>query len=348
MNARSRSILFALWMAAIAANGALAETINMDMVTVGNPGNAADYTGYGAVGYEYRIGKYEVTIQQYTDFLNAAAKSDPYSLYNASMGTNLNIAGISRSGSIGAYTYSVIGPAGVTPAGASSPGNRPITYVSWWDAARFANWMHNGQLTGAAGAASTETGAYTLNGATSGPAVAKNLAAQFYIPSEDEWYKAAYYKGGSAIAGYWDYATQSDTEPGNAIGRGANQANFKTSLWTVTQQSHYSTAQNYLADVGAFANSASFYGTFDQNGSVYEWGGATGAPGSLPSLRGGSWQYGGTDLRSDYRLTNDASLETIDVGFRLAAVAVPEPSAWVMGLAGVACAALAARRRQAA
>jgi len=131
-----------------------AHAATFDWVTVGDAGNAPDTTGYGAVGYEYRIGKYEVTIQQYTDFLNAVAQSDPYSLWNASSASDLNIAGISRSGASGEYTYSVIGPSGITPTGASSPGHRPITYVSWFDAARFSNWMQNGQ-----GAGSTETGA---------------------------------------------------------------------------------------------------------------------------------------------------------------------------------------------
>ena len=40
-------------------------------VTVGNSGNADDThgDGYGGVDYEYRIGKYEVTNAQYTEFL---------------------------------------------------------------------------------------------------------------------------------------------------------------------------------------------------------------------------------------------------------------------------------------
>ena len=120
-----------------------------DLVTVGNAGNAADTTTYGAVNYEYQIGKYDVTIRQYTAFLNAVATTDTYSLYNTSMASNLNVAGISRAGSLGSYAYSVTGPSGITPAGASSPGNRPIRFVSWWDAARFSNWMANGQPTGA-------------------------------------------------------------------------------------------------------------------------------------------------------------------------------------------------------
>ena len=83
--------------------------VMINMVTVGNPGNANDTTGYGAVNYEYQIGKYDVTVQQYTDFLTAVAATDTYSLYNIDMETNPQVAGISRRGSSGSYTYSVIG-----------------------------------------------------------------------------------------------------------------------------------------------------------------------------------------------------------------------------------------------
>jgi sulfatase modifying factor 1 len=138
---------------------AQAPLVTIETVTVGDPGNAADSTGFGAVDYVYNIGKYEVTISQYTAFLNSVARTNTNSyivdLYNFSMRDDNNIAGINRSGSGTAgdpYSYSVIGS-----------GNRPITYVSWLDAARFANWLHNGATNGA----STETGAYTLNGAIS-------------------------------------------------------------------------------------------------------------------------------------------------------------------------------------
>ena len=100
---------------------------------VGNAGNAADTTGYGAVTNPFAIGKYDVTVGQYTSFLNAVGATDTYGLYNTGMATDLNVAGISQSGSSGSYTYSVIGSA-----------NHPITYVSWFDAARFANWVANG------------------------------------------------------------------------------------------------------------------------------------------------------------------------------------------------------------
>src|SRR5215471_7227101 len=141
--------------------------ITIETVPVGNPGNAKDTNNlgndppvYGSVGYNYSIGKYDVTVGQYTAFLNAVAATDTYGLYNPSMATDLNIAGIARSGSSGGYSYSTIG----------SP-NHPITYVSWGDAARFANWLHNGQPAGAQDATTTEDGAYTLNGATTNSAL---------------------------------------------------------------------------------------------------------------------------------------------------------------------------------
>jgi sulfatase modifying factor 1 len=318
--------------------------VTIDWVTVGDAGNAADITGYGAVNNEYRIGKYEVTIQQYTDFLNAVAQTDTYSLYNTSMASDLNIAGISRSGTSGGYFYSVIDNGGPS-------GNRPITFVSWFDAARFANWMQNGQ-----GSADTETGAYTLDGATSGTAPAKNPGAQFYIPTENEWYKAAYYSPvlNSGSGGYYTYATQSNTAPGNTIGSGANQANYRssvsgTAVYSVTQSSSYSSGQNYLTDVGAFTNSASFYGTFDQSGNVFEWNDLTGVAGSSRGLRGGGWSFNAFLLSSSNWFTDVPSIEVGLNGFRLASP-VPEPATLGLASGGVLCACgwwLLKRRRRA-
>ena len=302
-------------------------------MTVGDPNNAADTTGYGAVADSFQVAKYEVTIQQYTDFLNAVAATDPYSLYNTSMASDLNIAGISRSGTSGGYSYSVINNGGLS-------GNRPITYVSWFDAARFANWMQNGQ-----GSGSTETGAYTLvGGQTSGTAPARNPGAQFHIPTEDQWYKAAYYKGSGTDAGYWDYATQSDSTPGNTIGSGANQANYLAGDYAVTQSASYSGSQNYLTDVGGFSGSVSAYGTFDQSGNVYEWNDLTGVAGSQRGLRGGEWGGNAFGLSSSSRYDNSPSNEFDYLGFRLAAV--PEPSTYCMALAGLACGGFAMFRRR--
>ena len=329
-----------------------ARAVTIDMVPVGNAGNANDpATGnlYGGVNYSYQIGTYDVTIGQYTAFLNAVAATDTYSLYNANMATFPNVAGISRIGSSGSYTYSVIAPSGITPAGASSPGNRPITWVSWWDSARFSNWMANGQPSGAQDSTTTENGVYNVNGATSGNVPAKNVtnpntsaAPTFFIPNENEWYKAAYYSPtlNSGSGGYYAYATQSNTAPGNQIGGTANQANYAPGeVRSVTQSDDHDGGQNYLTDVGAFSGSGSFYGTFDQSGNVEQWNDLDGTSGSSRGLRGGGWDsWDELDLSSVSRGLIDPSDESIRIGFRLASpVAVPEPSTWVMGLAGIAC-----------
>src|SRR5262245_64806023 len=87
-------------------------------VPVGNAGNAPEpFVNRGAVAYEYKISRYEVTIGQYVQFLNAVAKTDTYGLYNSNMSTNANVAGIARSGSAPNFSYSAIG----------AP-NRPITH----------------------------------------------------------------------------------------------------------------------------------------------------------------------------------------------------------------------------
>jgi formylglycine-generating enzyme required for sulfatase activity len=254
----------------------LSSSITLDMVPVGNAGNRNDpRTGFGRVNHEYSISKYEITIEQYVTFLNSVAASDPHGLYNPSMATDLTIAGIARSGSPGSYTYSVINPSGAVPPGADSPGDRPIAYIDWFDAARFANWMHNGQ-----GNSDTETGAYTLRRVKNGGTVPANRNARFTIPTQDEWYKAAYYSPllNSGRGRYHVFPTQSEATPGSihinvaSNGTQPNQANYYNGTFSVTQQQLLASQnnQNYLTNVGAFKNSASYYGTFDQGGNVYE------------------------------------------------------------------------------
>ena len=323
----SAGVLVSTCLLAVSAS---AGTVDYTMVTVGNPGNANDTGGggIGAVDSSYQIGKYDVTIAQYTAFLNAADPNgtNPNGIYNSSMGTNLNIAGISYTdGAAAGSKYSVMAVSGSSPYGGVSNGNRPITYVSWFDAARFSNWMTNGQ-----GGGSTETGAYTLNNATSGDAVAKNPGAAFYIPTQSEWYKSAYYDPtlNSGSGGYYAYATQSNSLPGNTIGATANQANrFSfTSGYAVTHSIMNYSTQNYLTDVGAFTGSGSFYDTFDQTGNVYQWNDLDGAAGALRGQRGGWYSDIELGLSSSSSFSRAPSYVGADVGFRLASplAAVPE------------------------
>jgi len=161
---------------------AASATVNIETVPVGYPGNAPDTTGYGAVDHNYRIGKYEVTVDQYTEFLNFhhhhshLSFSPPQYFWNANH--------ITQSGSgttTDPYTYTV------------APGyaNNPVAYVSFWDACRFVNWLGNSQ---GQGDGDTESGAYTLgdyNGSAGGD-ISRNPGARWVIPTIDEWYKPAY------------------------------------------------------------------------------------------------------------------------------------------------------------
>jgi sulfatase modifying factor 1 len=298
---------------------------SLQFVTVGDPGNAPDTTvmndqttGYGAVSYVYRIGKYDVTAAQYAVFLNAVAATDTYGLYNKNM-VNANVpsvaAGIIQSGSPGSYSYSIV----------AGHENFPINYLPWGAAARFVNWLQNGQPMGAEGPGTTETGAYSLNGATSSAAlmaVVRNSNAKFFIPSEDEWYKAAYYKGGGTSAGYWVYPTQSNTVPSNVLSAsGTNNANF---------------GHSSLSPVGLFVSSPGPYGAFDQGGDVFQWNEAKIGT-EFRGYRGGAFNLGSTSIASSSR--DDEGVLTYDggAGLRVASNAsVPEPSAFVMVIAAVA------------
>jgi formylglycine-generating enzyme required for sulfatase activity len=324
-----------LILGAMLASCGNARAITIDTVPVGNPGNANDpATGnlYGGVSYAYSIDKYEVTVGQYAAFLNAVASTDTYSLYNSSMATDLNVAGIARSGASGSYSYSVIG----------SP-NHPITYVGWGDAARFSNWLNNGQPVGAEGPSTTERGAYTLDGVTTRAdlnAVSRNANAKWFIPSESEWYKAAYHQPaaqGGDTDNYWNYPMRTNSEPysdqppgvtpdNTQVGNFDNDdgvANGYNDGYAVSGSTTH--LNDVLTDVGAYTSSPSFYGTYDQGGNVYEWNEAL-ISGSYRGVRGGAWDKGVGYLPASARFTDDdfnvffPTLESAHVGFRVATV----------------------------
>jgi len=179
--------------------------LNMIMLPIGNVRNAADLvTGYGRVIESYQISKYEITIGDYVSFLNSVVKSDPHILYNASMASTATVAGIACTSIDGSYSYEPITPALVTPSGANDPANRPVTFISWYDVARFANWMANGQTIGDQTASTTENGGYDMTNPSSPLADPDqppfrnatnpntNATPSFFLPTEDQWYKAAY------------------------------------------------------------------------------------------------------------------------------------------------------------
>ena len=308
--------LFSVALAALACLplGSVANAEPIEWVTVGDPGNTANIQvnvkHYGAVAASFQIMKYEFTNQQYTDFLNSVAATDTYSLYNVSMGSEV-YGGISRSGSSGSYAYSA----------KTNMGDKPVNYVSWFDAARVSNWYQNG----ATSSSSTETGAYTLvSGQTSGTAPAVNSGATFYVPTEDQWYKAAFYKGGGTDAGYWLFATQSDFAPApvTASSTGIGSAGSTGNFANYDRGADWNSQNGNVTTVGTNGG-PSVYGAFDMGGNVFEWNDDTGAAFSHRGIRGGFFDgnYFYLTLWSTGQI--DPSYEGYDIGFRLASLVSP-------------------------
>ena len=278
------SLLVAAAVLVVAAS--VAQAVVPETVTVGNPGNAADTTGFGAVPYTYKIGKFEVNNEQYCAFLNAVAATDTHELYDGRMdGGPENWGGIARSGDSGSYKYTV----------REGFAKKPVGYVTWESCIRFCNWLSNGQ-----GKGDTENGPYTIkdNQVTvpDHAALAKGDAAKWVMTSENEWYKAAYYdptKAGGA--GYWQFPVKSDTAPA---------ANLNS---------------NAPSDGGSFKDSPSPYGTFDQGGNAWEYNDHQ--ENGKVGLRGGSYYINDNDnyMRSFTRY-DVLSAKWPHYGFRVAQI----------------------------
>ena len=290
----------------------------IDTVAVGNPGNANDThgDGYGGVDYVYRIGKYEVTAGQYTEFLNAVAATDTYGLYNPSMDSNSFGCQITQNGISGSYTYDFSG----RPSGTEADWlDRPVNIVSWGDAARFTNWLHNGQPTGSQDLTTTEDGSYFLNGAMSTAElvdIEREPDATWVIPSEDEWYKAAYHYNDGVTGNYFDYPTSSDSVPSNDLVDPDPGNNA-----TVIDNDDTIGSPYYRTVVGAHQCSYSPYGTFDQGGNVYEWNEDV-VFDSFRGLRGGSFAggIGRGFLHAAARTGHSPTIEFSTRGFRVAEI----------------------------
>ena len=232
--------------------------ITMDFVPIGSAGNAVDSTtGYGSVGYDYRIGATEVTRDQ--------------------------------------FAASGLG---------GGSGDSPEADMAWHIAAQYANWLTSGDVL---------LGAYTI---FAGKVTAINRAyrngnGQLYaLPTEDEWYKAAYFTG----SGYSDYANGTSLLP--VAGTDANYEDTVGTPWAVGD--------------GALEQND----TFNMMGNVLEWletsvGGDSTVDGSDMVLRGGAYNLPGNRLFRGYRidgigedtLTNNQS--DMSVGMRI--VSIPEP-----------------------
>ena len=317
---------------------------NFTWQQVGSIGNAPNTaTGLGRVTTNYKISAYDTTISQYVEFLNGsdAGKQGQYGVYSSSIGTTPSnpTSAITRGGSAGSYTYSLSD---------SKFANQPVNFVNWFSAARFVNWYANDK---SASATATETGSYTLiNGQTTGSIVARNAGAQIFLPSADEWTKAAFYN--ATAQNYYLWPTTSNTKPTAAVPTG-------TELVTAPNTANYKIVDAAadtlkMTNVGTYVNTTSTYGLFDMLGNVTQMTDTSNSGGSFQAF-GGS--YASTDLQMTQFWSSDPTSgqqfrvggnATATIGFRVAAVAVPEPGNMVaaaMGIGGLIGFQLMKRRK---
>ena len=210
-------IVAAVAMVAMVAGAAQADVFNMptgqtslQFVTVGDPGNAADTTvmndgttGYGSVPYDYQMGKYDVTVGQYVQFLNAVAKTDTYGLYNSYHGHGL----ADGTSDHRDHPKRQFGQLQLLGHGQLQPSRQlsdlrchlgrcgPLLQLA---AKRPADRGRGAGHDGNRG-----VHAQRRDHQSALMAITRNAGATYFIPSENEWYKAAYYKGGGTNGGYW-------------------------------------------------------------------------------------------------------------------------------------------------
>jgi hypothetical protein len=283
--------------------GSGANQFSIDFVTIGNPGNVADTTGFpnpaGSVSYIYNIGKYEVS----RGMIEKA---------NAAGGLGITLQDMTSYGGNGV--------------------NRPATGISWNEAARFVNYLNTSKgyqaaynfTTSGANADITLWGA----GQYSGSNQFRHKDAYYFLPSMDEWYKAAY---GSPSGTWYNYANGSDSAP-SAVASGTSGAVYN--------------GQSGPADI-TNAGGLSAWGTMAQGGNVWEWNesaydGSNNNPMESRELRGGSWGLSSGYLGASHRSGSDPTNEDDDRGFRVASV--PEPSSGLLVLLGLS--AVLRRRRK--
>ena len=267
-------------------------TFSMAFTPISGVGNEPDDTGYGAVDYIYSISTLEVTRAQ-------------IEAYNAMVELDIILADMTDYDGNGA--------------------DKPATGLSWNEVARFVNWLNTSQGYQAAYKFTTEGLNDNIELWSSAEAwqqggenLYRHKNARYFLPSENEWYKAAYYnpdKEGVGVGGYWDYAVASDSEP-NAVANGTAPG---TAVYN---------GQSGPADV-TDAGGLSPYGTMAQNGNVWEFtesagDGSNDSVSELRMVRGGHWIPDATPLQSTFRVNGrDPDIKGFIIGFRVAAILEP-------------------------
>lgn len=286
--------------------GSGANAFTMDFVTIGNPGNAPDTTGNpnpaGAVSYIYSIGRYEVS----RDMVNKA----------------------NSAGSLGITMYDM------TLSGGNWP-NKPATGISWIEAAKFVNYLNTSSGSVMAykfdGGGNFQLWSSTDAGYNPGNAY-RNSLAKYFLPSTDEWYKAAY---GSPTGQWSDYSNGLNTPPDITTGGGAGAV--------------YGANMSGPADI-ADAGGMSPWGTIGQGGNVWEalesaWDQTNNSPNEMREYRGGSWSNINPEvyLSSSATASGNITIGYETDGFRVA-TSIPEPSSLSLLVLGGMVVALKRRK----
>ena len=301
--AASAAVLCAVAVSPVHADsfGSGGNAFTIPFVPIGNAGNANDTTGYGGVSYNYNMSVTDVSQTMLGD------------------ATALGVTGLGG----GAWT-----------------GSQPAADVTWYQAAAFVNWLNTSQGYTAAYNLSytsgTPTGLTLWTGANiwtlGGSDPFRNANAHYFLPSENEWYKAAYYNPGTSS--YYLYATGSNTAP-TAVASG-----------TTAGTAVYNGVASQPAAVDQ-SGGLSPYGTQGQDGNVYQWmetdySDPTNSSDGNRGIRGGYWFDAASNLQSSYRFNNSPSASNLNIGFRVASV--PEPSSMIL-MIGPSLMFLARRRR---
>ncbi len=346
MNSLTQTIVLAFLLlvspALHAEIGDLPLSQEISLVIVDDLNNKADpQTGLGALEEPFQIGTYEVTAKQYGIFLSSVAKkSDPHHLFDQRMQDDPNVACLQRiwNQSLACFEYSTI------------PGreNFPITYVDLFCCAYFCNWLTLGCPSGEEGALLINAGSYMIDEDERGSFLDVIPGGSFFLPSEDQWYKAAYYhhhpqkivsfdpqdplpnvEDTDSLL-YWNYPTQTMSEPWNGLGSSIEAANYyRANSWF--SPSYTTGKPPYLTPVGSFKNTPGPYGTFDMGGDVNEWTfslhdkNSNGITTSYSYTRGGSWACGSSEMHRQTHHELAITTKNNTTGFRIACRVI-EPS----------------------
>jgi formylglycine-generating enzyme required for sulfatase activity len=160
--------------------------------------------GYGSVDYNYQISKYLVTNNEYAAFLNNIDENSDkvMELYDPRMGTNL----------VGGILFVSCNNAGLKYVVKPNMENKPVVFITWLNAAKYINWLNYNKN---CSFDQLMDGAYDLNSQSKQRNDLSAFPDLYFLPSENEWYKAAYYDPykPDTDGGYWKYPTRTDEDP---------------------------------------------------------------------------------------------------------------------------------------